>query len=103
MGLKMKSRAKKKDKPFEVPAYMRPREPEPLSPLAAFINSLEGELDYIAAVVEFQENWCDHKPKRQMLLSVTACPGEERFEYTLTCIDCGIERKRQGRPPRERR
>lgn len=89
-----------KTKPFEIPAYMLPKVPEPLSPFAAFYVSLEDEVPYREALQEFQSEWCPHPAKRQAVLSIHAHPVEERFEYTITCEDCGIERLRKGRPSR---
>lgn len=87
-----------KSKPFEIPAYMEPREPKPLSPFAAFYASLEDEVPYLEALKEFQDVWCTHPAAKEEVLSIHAEPVAEKFDYTVTCILCGREKLKKGRP-----
>lgn len=75
------------------------REPRPPSPLMEFIHSLDGELEYREAIIEFQNEWCDHPASHQTVSTTLYAPSAERYEYDLKCEDCGIIRRRQGRAP----
>ena len=73
------------------------------TPLMEFIVSLEGELEYLPALREFQNEWCEHPANHQSISSTLYEPHKERYEHTLKCEDCGILRHRTGRAPSGRR
>ena len=75
------------------------REDRQPSALMEFITSLEGEMEYLDALREFQEEWCDHPATRQETSTTLYTPGDDRYEHTLKCLECGILRKRSGRAP----
>jgi hypothetical protein len=100
--VKVKSNGKKNGKhhpmhPVSHAQYIREdRQP---SALMEFIVSLEGELEYLDALREFQEEWCDHPKTRQEVASTLYVPGEDKYEHSLKCLECGVLRKRSGRAP----
>lgn len=99
---KLKSNGKKNGKhhpmhPVSHAQYVR--EDRPPTPLMEFIHSLDGEMEYLEAVREFQNEWCDHPAGRQEVASTLYLPGDDRYEHSLKCNDCGVLRKRSGRAP----
>lgn len=100
---------KPKRKPGEKPG--RRRKIKPLSPfsdprvptghanLTAFLLSCDKTTTIPEAVREYQREWCDHNKQDQHLISTTAKPVEERFEYTVACGECGRHKTYKGRPP----
>lgn len=69
------------------------------TPLMEFILSLEGELEYREALIEFQNEWCDHPKDHQIVSSTLYEPNKERYEHTMKCEECGILLHRSGRAP----
>lgn len=90
--------AKKKRSPFHPEEQARTlREPRQPSALMEFILSLDGEIEYREALIEFQNEWCDHPGYAQEAVTVFAAPFEGRFEYELRCQECGLIRRKKGR------
>lgn len=105
----VRSKAKLKKKPGEkkqpskrllkLPQFPDHREPEGLSPLAAFLGSCEGEVPILEAVREFQQYWCDHPRRQQSVLDNRGSMVEQDFNYDRLCKQCGKITTLQGRPP----
>jgi hypothetical protein len=75
------------------------REERPPTALMQFIVSLEGELEYLDAIREFQEEWCDHPAEKQTISSTMYAPSSQQYSHTLKCNECGLLRHRSGRAP----
>lgn len=98
--LKSKSKNGKKRSPLHpVELSQIVRDARPPTPLMEFIVSLEGEMEYLEALREFQTEWCDHPKNRQEVSSTLYEPHKDRYEHSLRCMDCGIIRPRSGRAP----
>ncbi len=73
------------------------REPHQPAALMEFITTLEGELEYREAMLEFQNEWCDHPKSKQEAISTRYCPQAASYNHVLRCNECGILRSRAGR------
>lgn len=98
MRPRKKSIDRKRKRRFTVPLHAQLRAPEGLSPLAEFIESCGEEVSPDEAIHEYQAVWCDHP--EWIVISTIAMPAEERFEYEVACIECGLVKNRKGRPSR---
>jgi len=83
--------------PIEHTQYIR--EDRVPTPLMEFIISLEGELEYLEAIREFQSEWCNHPKIQQTVSSTIYAPDAQRYEHILKCECCGLLRHRNGRGP----
>jgi hypothetical protein len=70
-----------------------------LGPLAEFVISLEDEVPYHEAVIEYQENWCEHpatSPKWEVI-STNYQPLANLYEHVVRCSECGKVKYKNGR------
>lgn len=73
------------------------REQKERSLLMEFISTVEGEMEYREAILEFQEEWCDHPADDQEVISTRYAPTADHYEHRLMCNVCGRLVIRQGR------
>lgn len=66
-----------------------------LSPLAEFVVSCEGELPYLEAVREYQEDWCEHPEWN--VISTRYAPTANHFEHVVECRECGLVKYKNGK------
>jgi len=70
-----------------------------LGPLAEFVLSLEDEIPYREAVLEYQENWCEHpaSSNKWEVISTNYQPLADSYEHVVRCRECGKTKYRNGR------
>jgi hypothetical protein len=91
MAVKVKKRGPRLD-PFSNPN-------DPTGPLAEFVISLEGELPYREALLEYQENWCEHPAtsRKWEVISTRYAPMANTYEHVVRCTECGKVKYKNGR------
>ena len=96
-GLKLQKAKRSPLHPLEQTQYIRADRPP--TPLMEFIRSLNGEIEYLEAIREFQEVWCIHPKAHRSVASTLYAPNAERYEHMMKCEDCGLIMRRNGRAP----